>query len=382
MILPGNVLTDFDGKPRGPTGFVDGAILRSPAKAWLHVLYVYDNQITIHEYHGQGDCGVEHPKGVKGRLVEIKYHAMVVSQVFFSHQPLLAFFFRVGLCSNDCQARGQEHYFLPGIGLLLCGRPLLMRTCAKEKKSDEESQPTLHLDSPLSWHSVAGIVKRSNAIILLASKNRRLPRRYYAHQYTTEHGYRKRGHDLNVVRFLLISEIVASISIKPLVRLPSGVKGWRVTGRQARTGCLFLLLLVLTFACSRDRDLIGRKWSMIAETENQSLLFIDPTAISYPDSTSVLVWVKYVPSKNRAVAGMRELSKEFGGGTEHDEYTVSQWHFSCVNPASRCLRLVHYRDKTQIASYNYPSGDWTGPPKGDTKLIFDAACGIRSKTAR
>lgn len=52
---------------------------------------------------------------------------------------------------------------------------------------------------------------------------------------------------------------------------------------------------------------------MIAETENQALLFMDPGAVTYPDNATVLVWIKYVPSKSRAVAGMRELSKEFGG---------------------------------------------------------------------
>lgn len=156
----------------------------------------------------------------------------------------------------------------------------------------------------------------------------------------------------------------------------------RFAGRFVTTGCLLLLLLLTTYSCNSDKDLLDRKWSMIAETENQSLLFMDPTAISYPDGTSVLVWVKYVPSKSRAVAGMRELSKEFGGGAEHNEYTISQWHFSCVNQAARCVRLVHYRDKSRIASYNYPTGEWTGPPKGDTKIVFDAACTIRSKAKR
>jgi hypothetical protein len=155
-----------------------------------------------------------------------------------------------------------------------------------------------------------------------------------------------------------------------------------LTQRQMTTGCILLLLVLVTFSCSRDRELTDRKWSMLAETENQSLLFIDPATISYPDSTSVLIWVKYVPSKSRAVAGMRELSKEFGGGAEHNEYTISQWHFSCVNPAARCVRLLHYRDKSRIASYHYPTGEWTGPPKNDTKLVFDAACALRSKARR
>lgn len=148
--------------------------------------------------------------------------------------------------------------------------------------------------------------------------------------------------------------------------------------------CLLLCLLFLTSGCSRGGNPLDRKWSWstLAETENQALLFIDPGAITYPDNATVLVWVKYVPSKSRAVAGMRELSKEFGGGVQQNEYTISQWHFSCVNSTFRCVRLVHYRDKTQIASYSYPKGDWAGPPKGDTKIIYDTACAMWSRTKR
>jgi len=148
--------------------------------------------------------------------------------------------------------------------------------------------------------------------------------------------------------------------------------------------CLILCLLLLSSACVREKNPLDREWSwsMIAETENQGLLFMDPGAVTYPDNATVLVWIKYVPSKSRAVAGMRELSKEFGGGTQQNEYTISQWHFSCVNASFRCVRLVHYRDKTQIASYSYPKGDWTSPPKGDTKIIYDTACAMWSKKRR
>jgi hypothetical protein len=147
---------------------------------------------------------------------------------------------------------------------------------------------------------------------------------------------------------------------------------------------LFLCFLIGTSGCHRENNPLDRNWSwsMIAETDNQSLLFIDPGAISYPDSASVLVWVKYVPSKSRAVAGMRQLSKELGGGRKQNEYTISQWHFSCVNETVRCVRLVHFRDKDQIASYSYPSGEWTGPPKGDTKIVYDTVCATWSQTKR
>lgn len=162
------------------------------------------------------------------------------------------------------------------------------------------------------------------------------------------------------------------------------MKGKGALWRQVFTVCLLLAFLLTALACDRQKALLDREWSwsMLAETEGRALLFIDPSAVSYPDGTSILIWVKYVPSISSAVAGMRELSKEFGGGVKQNEYTISQWHFSCTNVSSRCVRLIHYRDKAQIASYNYPSGDWTGPPKGDTKLIFDAACGIWSKAKR
>jgi hypothetical protein len=148
--------------------------------------------------------------------------------------------------------------------------------------------------------------------------------------------------------------------------------------------CLALCLLLLNSSCSREKNPLDREWSwsMIAETENQALLFLDPGAITYPDNATVLVWVKYAPSKSRAVAGMRELSKEFGGGVEQNEYTISQWHFSCVNNSFRCVRLAHYRDKNQIANYTYPKGEWITPPKGDTKIIYDTACALWSKKKR
>jgi hypothetical protein len=172
--------------------------------------------------------------------------------------------------------------------------------------------------------------------------------------------------------------------VRTLRRLGFAVRGKDSVGKQASVLCLMLCLLLTASACSRGKSLLDREWSwsMLAETENQGLLFIDPGAVSYPDSTSVLVWVKYVPSKSRAVAGMRELSKEFGGGVKQNEYTISQWHFSCVNASTRCVRLIHYRDKIQIASYSYPSGDWTGPPKGDTRIVFDTACAMWSKAKR
>ena len=135
--------------------------------------------------------------------------------------------------------------------------------------------------------------------------------------------------------------------------------------------------MVVVECKNRNASPSATHWDRIVEGQNKEVYFVDRKAIELVSADVVRVSVKYVPATDQFVISLKDLSKEFGGEAQDagPEYTISTWEFNCAKPEGRCVRLLHFKKGSKIASYEYPNPAWSPLEKApSTKALRDVVC--------
>ncbi len=149
--------------------------------------------------------------------------------------------------------------------------------------------------------------------------------------------------------------------------------------------CGIVVMVMAMLPGCKDRGSTAARWDRIAEGERNELYFINRAAIVRVSDEVVRVSVKYVPSKDQFLISLKEISREFGKEAEEiePEYTVSTWEFNCAKTMGRCLGLIHFKERTKIASYDYPDPKWAPLDHAtSTKVLYNLVCSEASRPVK